>query len=155
MKIERAIEILDPEHREHYDGLEEVSEACRMGMNALKMILSGELVRPVRCIECEKLGYKDFRGICEGGPVCGPIEPRTYCAWGERKEDPVEEPLEESPETKPDPVDDPRCAGCHCLSCDMRGKTACLEGPKTCQECEREWITCFCPWHPRENGGRE
>ena len=36
MKIERAIEILDPEHREHYDGMDEVNEACRMGMEALK-----------------------------------------------------------------------------------------------------------------------
>lgn len=36
MTIERAIEILDPTHREHYDGLEEVNEACRMGMEALK-----------------------------------------------------------------------------------------------------------------------
>ena len=38
MKIERAIEILDPEHREHYDGLEEVNEACRMGMEALRVM---------------------------------------------------------------------------------------------------------------------
>lgn len=37
MKIERAIEILDPEHREHYDDLEEVNEACRMGMAALRI----------------------------------------------------------------------------------------------------------------------
>lgn len=36
MTIERAIEILNPEHREHYDGLDEVNEACRMGMEALK-----------------------------------------------------------------------------------------------------------------------
>ncbi len=36
MKIDRAIEILDPEHREHYDGLDEVNEACRMGMEALE-----------------------------------------------------------------------------------------------------------------------
>ena len=36
MTIDRAIEILDPNHREHYDGLEEVNEACRMGMEALK-----------------------------------------------------------------------------------------------------------------------
>lgn len=36
MTIDRAIEILNPEHREHYDGLEEVNEACRMGMEALK-----------------------------------------------------------------------------------------------------------------------
>lgn len=37
MKIERAVEILDPEHREHYDDLEEVNEACRMGMAALRI----------------------------------------------------------------------------------------------------------------------
>ena len=36
MTIDRAIEILNPEHREHYDGLEEVNEACRMGMEALE-----------------------------------------------------------------------------------------------------------------------
>lgn len=36
MTIERAIEILDPEHREHYDSIEPVNEACRIGMNALK-----------------------------------------------------------------------------------------------------------------------
>ncbi len=36
MKIERAIEILDPEHREHYESIEPVNEACRMGMEALK-----------------------------------------------------------------------------------------------------------------------
>lgn len=28
MTIDRAIEILNPEHREHYDGLDEVNEAC-------------------------------------------------------------------------------------------------------------------------------
>lgn len=36
MTIERAIEILDPEHREHYDSLETVNEACCMGMAALE-----------------------------------------------------------------------------------------------------------------------
>lgn len=36
MTIDRAIEILDPEHRENYDGLDEVNEACRIGMEALK-----------------------------------------------------------------------------------------------------------------------
>lgn len=37
MTIDRAIEILNPEHRECYDGLEEVNEACRMGIEALKL----------------------------------------------------------------------------------------------------------------------
>ena len=36
MEIERAIEILDPEHREQYESLEPVNEACRMGMEALR-----------------------------------------------------------------------------------------------------------------------
>lgn len=35
MTYERAIEILDPEHREHYESIEPVNEACRMGMEAL------------------------------------------------------------------------------------------------------------------------
>ena len=46
MELARAIEILDPEHRELYyereGGLEEVTEACRMGMEALKAQLAGE-----------------------------------------------------------------------------------------------------------------
>ena len=36
MTIDRAIEILDPEHREHYEIIDPVNEACRMGMEALK-----------------------------------------------------------------------------------------------------------------------
>ena len=34
MTIERAIEILDPKHREHYESIDPVEEACRMGMEA-------------------------------------------------------------------------------------------------------------------------
>ena len=36
MTKERAIEILNPEHREHYKDIETVKEACRMGMEALE-----------------------------------------------------------------------------------------------------------------------
>lgn len=36
MTIERAIEILNLEHREHYDSIETINEACRMGMEALE-----------------------------------------------------------------------------------------------------------------------
>ena len=35
MTYERAAEILDPEHRETYESLEIVNEACRMGREAL------------------------------------------------------------------------------------------------------------------------
>lgn len=37
MENERAIEILDPEHREAYESLEPVNEACRMGVVAKRM----------------------------------------------------------------------------------------------------------------------
>ena len=36
MTIDRAIEILNPEHREHYESIDPVNEACRMGMEALE-----------------------------------------------------------------------------------------------------------------------
>jgi hypothetical protein len=49
MTIDRAIEILDPEHREHYDGMDEVNEACRMGMEAL------ERTRWIPCSEQNKI----------------------------------------------------------------------------------------------------
>lgn len=58
MTIERAIEILDPEHREHYDSIEIVEEACRMGMKALKMSAPMKL-----CVD-EQIG----RFVC---PSCG------------------------------------------------------------------------------------
>lgn len=36
MKHERAIEILDPAHRERFESLAPVNEACRLGMAALE-----------------------------------------------------------------------------------------------------------------------
>ena len=36
MTLERAMEILNPEHREWYDSIETVNEACKMGMQALE-----------------------------------------------------------------------------------------------------------------------
>lgn len=50
MTIDRAIEILNSEHREHYDGMDEVNEACRMGMEAL------ERMRWIPCSEQNKIG---------------------------------------------------------------------------------------------------
>ena len=52
MTLDRAIEILDPEHRERYESIDPVNEACRIGMNALKQIRDGKLVEVVRCYEC-------------------------------------------------------------------------------------------------------
>lgn len=39
MTIERAAEILDPAHREHYESIEPVNDACRMGRDALLRLI--------------------------------------------------------------------------------------------------------------------
>lgn len=83
MTIDRAIEILNPEHREAYDSLETVKEACRMGMKAL------ELQKPVRPHIVQSDGYTGKRrwaycGMCgaglriaKGGQGCVLLEMRT------------------------------------------------------------------------------
>lgn len=50
MTNERAIEILDPEHREHYESLAPVNEACRMGIEALKK----QIPKKVTDIHCDE-----------------------------------------------------------------------------------------------------
>lgn len=52
MTLDHAFKILDPEHREHYESIDPVNEACRIGMNALKQIRDGKLVEVVYCYEC-------------------------------------------------------------------------------------------------------
>lgn len=59
MTIDRAIEILNPERREHYDSLDELNEACRMGMEAL------ERTRWIPCSErlpkvCKDTSYLSY-----------------------------------------------------------------------------------------------
>ena len=46
MTLERAAEILNPDHMEHYDSIEPVNEACRMGMEALKTIYAAKFKAP-------------------------------------------------------------------------------------------------------------
>lgn len=59
MTIERAIEILDPEHREHYESIEPVNEACRMGMNALKELSElKEKIERGRLVEIPDVTHK-------------------------------------------------------------------------------------------------
>lgn len=83
MTAERAVEILDPEHREHYESIEPVNEACRMGMAALKKqipaapVLSGdgyadgELVYDTwECPNCGKL-YEIYSEKHDHCPSCG------------------------------------------------------------------------------------
>lgn len=73
MTIDRAIEILDPEHREHYESIDPVNEACRMGMEALertRWILCSERppeelvpVNVTWCNRCPPPYYADIKDI--------------------------------------------------------------------------------------------
>ena len=103
MAIDRAIEILDPEHREHYDGMDEVNEACRMGMEALERERNAvPVVRCRDCIEFEEIGkypmgmpeYPDGGsfGDCyywdyEQGMSPNKVDGDDFCSYGERKEE--------------------------------------------------------------------
>lgn len=77
MTNERAIEIL--EHMEHYESLELVEEACRMGMEALKARIPAK---------CEKTSTDTFylcasckRIIAKYEQSHGKIK-IPYCKWG-------------------------------------------------------------------------
>ena len=73
MTNERAIEILDPEHREHYESIEPVNEACRMGMEAFKK----QMPKPPILDIIYPSGIKSYK--C---PVCGKgclVRADSYC----------------------------------------------------------------------------
>ena len=78
MKIKRAIEILNPEHQEHYDGLDEVNEACRMGMEALgrqRWIPLTERIPEGECIAFSAygemlIGWIDMNDKSDTGYIC-------------------------------------------------------------------------------------
>ncbi len=53
MTTERAIEILNPEHREHYESIEIVEEACRIGMAALEKQI------PKKPMHIERITFND------------------------------------------------------------------------------------------------
>ena len=90
MTIERAIEILNPEHREHYESIEVVNEACRMGMEALKkqqpavmsredMIEAVENNEPVYVEESPENSYRHcFWGIAIHGIEAPKDRPYNY-----------------------------------------------------------------------------
>lgn len=75
MTKERAMEILDPEHREDYDGIEEVNEACRMGMEAIRK----QIKMPVIPREGEYDAYKS--ASC---PCCRLIHDEYSDEWGNK-----------------------------------------------------------------------
>ena len=81
MTIVRAVEILDPEHREHYEGIEEVNEACRLGRISLSsvkgctMTLVDQEHNVFRCDKCSELWRFEADGPDENNwefcPHCG------------------------------------------------------------------------------------
>lgn len=82
MTIERAIEILDPEHREHYESIDIVNEACRMGMEALERQMAKKPVKPaiekdsmvlfgVIFGSCPNCGFKVYSNINKFCTECG------------------------------------------------------------------------------------
>lgn len=72
MKIKRAIEILDPEHREHYESIEPVNEACRMGMKALEKQI------PKKTVKGKIKTENDYCPVCHHfvQPPC-----EKYCSY--------------------------------------------------------------------------
>lgn len=101
MTIDRAMEILNPEHREHYDGMDEVNEACRMGMEALER--GRNAVPVVRCKDCVAFeqkgkypaGMPEYPGempygYCyhwdyEQGMSPNQVDGNDFCSYGERR----------------------------------------------------------------------
>lgn len=71
MTIDRAIQILDPDHREHYDGLAEVNEACRMGMAALQERQERENPEPLTLEELRGMDGEPVRISDEGATLYG------------------------------------------------------------------------------------
>lgn len=78
MTYDRAIEILDPAHREHYESIDPVNEECRMGMEALRFVRDF-----VYCKYCVKHGAYNCSCQFESAP---PTPDDFFCADGRRKE---------------------------------------------------------------------
>lgn len=75
MTNERAVEILDPAHREHYDSIEPVNEACRMGRDALRLHIPKPPYQDALCdvLECPNCGSGEYLHNEDGTPndFCG------------------------------------------------------------------------------------
>lgn len=73
MTKEQAIKILDPEHREHYGEIDEVNEACRIGIEAIRKQVKVPVIRTER--EYDKYD----RACC---PNCNVIYDQFDDEWG-------------------------------------------------------------------------
>ena len=76
MTYERAAEILDPEHRETYESLEIVDEACRMGREALfrRMPGSPHPDGDANILACPTCGSGEYLYNEDGNRCC-------FCGW--------------------------------------------------------------------------
>lgn len=73
MTTERAIEILDPEHREYYESIEPVNEACRMAISALKKQI------PKKPIPFKRTAHDFQSDTCKhSGCYCEHIKPFNH-----------------------------------------------------------------------------
>lgn len=58
ISLDRAIEILNPEHREDYPNMDEINEACRMGMEAMQELRDRENAENIQAAQAEMAIYE-------------------------------------------------------------------------------------------------
>lgn len=58
ISLDRAIEILNPEHREDRPNMDEINEACRMGMEAMQELRDRENAENIQAAQAEMAIYE-------------------------------------------------------------------------------------------------
>jgi len=58
ISLDRAIEILNPEHREGHPNMDEINEACRMGMEAMQELRDRENAENIQAAQAEMAIYE-------------------------------------------------------------------------------------------------
>ena len=58
ISLDRAIEILNPEHREDHPNMDEINEACRMGMEAMQELRDRENAEDIQAAQAEMAIYE-------------------------------------------------------------------------------------------------
>lgn len=89
MTLERAAEIIDPAHREHYQSIELVNEACEIGRRAILKQIPRQVDITEDCCICQNCHF-DMMGVYDFSdrdtkdpsycPKCG-----QALDWGENR----------------------------------------------------------------------